>query len=459
MTEKKVDFSKYGKSIQEKLCQLILQDRAFCDQIAEVLDIEFLELKYLRVFVRKVFDYKAEYKIHPSTDIMITILRSELDDENEAIQKLTRDFFVRISRANFEVNDEEYIKNTALDFCRKQKLKEAMIQSARLIQTSSFDEISTIINDALKLGADNNFGYDYIDDFEERFMLRSRNPATTGWDFIDEICKGGLGIGELGVAIAPTGAGKSMAQVHLGAAAVMAGRTVVHYTLELKDTVVATRYDSCITGLSLTDIISFKDHIYEKVRDIKGKLIVKEYPTKSASPNTIRNHLDKLRQRGIIPEMIIVDYGDLLRPSVIRKEKRHELETIYEDLRAIAQENECPIWTASQTNRSGLNAEVITMESIAEAFNKCFVADLIFTLSRTAKDKSADTGRMFVAKNRNGPDGIIFPITMRTENVKIKVHRHLEETPESLIAKSAKEQKDLLKEKYKNYKKGEQNAQ
>ena len=296
MTEKKVDFSKYGKSFQEKLCQLILQDRAFCDQIAEVLDIEFLELRYLRVFVRKVFDYKKEYKVHPSTDIMITILRSDLD------------------------------------FCRKQKLKEAMIQSARLIQTSSLDEISTIINDALKLGADNDVGYDYIEDFEERFKLRSRNPASTGWDLIDEICKGGLGIGELGVAIAPTGAGKSMALVHLGAAAVKTGRTVVHYTLELADTVVATRYDSCITGFSLTDIISFKDHVYEKIKDIKGKLIVKEYPTKSASPNTIRNHLEKLRQRGITPELIIVDYGDLLRPSVIRKEKRHELETIYEQM-------------------------------------------------------------------------------------------------------------------------------
>ena len=118
--------------------------------------------------------------------------------------------------------------------------------------------------------------------------------------------------------------------------------------------------------------------------------------------------------------MIIVDYGDLLRPVVIRKEKRNELESIYEEMRGISTEFGCPVWTASQTNRSGLNAEVITMESISEAFSKCFVADLIFSVSRTIEDKVANTGRVFVAKNRNGPDGMVYPIFMDTSNVSIK---------------------------------------
>ena len=156
--------------------------------------------------------------------------------------------------------------------------------------------------------------------------------------------------------------------------------------------------------------------------------------------------------------MIIVDYGDLLRPNIIRKEKRHDLETIYEDLRGLAQEFKCSIWTASQTNRSGLNAEVITMESISEAFSKCFVADFIFTISRTIKDKSADTGRIFIAKNRNGPDGIIYPISMKTSNVSFEVYRKLDETVDDLVVKSAKDQFDSLKSKYRKFKKGEENV-
>ena len=135
------------------------------------------------------------------------------------------------------------------------------------------------------------------------------------------------------------------------------------------------------------DLHAFQEQILEKVQDIEGRLIVKEYPTKSATTETLKNHLYKLKQRGIEPDLLIVDYGDLLKPVNNFKEKRYELGSIYEELRAIAKVNECPLWTASQTNRSGLNAEVITMESISEAFNKCFVADFICTVSRTYEEE------------------------------------------------------------------------
>ena len=447
-----VDFSKYGKAFQENLAQLILTDRIFSDRIQEVLRIEFFEFKYLQIFVKKVFEYREKYGVHPTNDIIITILRTSLDDENDAVKKQIRDYFARIYRSEFDVGGKEYIKETALEFCRKQKLKEAMIKSVELLQKSSFDAISVVINDALKLGSENNFGYDYKADFEERFLFKSRDPISTGWEEVDNLCKGGLGKGELGVVIAPTGAGKSMALVHLGAEALKAGKSVVHYTLELSATVVAGRYDSCITGVPLSDLVTFKEQIYEKIQDLEGSLIVKEYPPKSASTNIIRNHLEKLNHRGVRPDVIIVDYGDLLRPnSVTKLEKRHELETIYEDLRGIAQEFNCPCYTASQTNRSGLNAEVITMESISEAFNKCFVADFIFSLSRTVEDKNTNGGRIFIAKNRNGPDGLVYPVYMDTSRVKIDVLKSMGETPGQFSVRTAKEQKDLLKQKYKNF--------
>jgi replicative DNA helicase len=222
--------------------------------------------------------------------------------------------------------------------------------------------------------------------------------------------------------------------------------------LELADSVVASRYDSCLTGIEIRDLYSFKEQIFESVQNLQGKLIVKEYPTKSASTNTIKLHLEKLRMREIKPDMIIVDYGDLLKPISNQREKRQELETIYEELRGIAQENNCPVWTASQTNRSGLNAEVITMESISEAFNKCFVADFICSVSRTIEDKASNGGRIFVAKNRNGPDGLVFPIFMDTSNVKIKVLQSNGESASDIMVKSSKEQEDNLKKKYSKFK-------
>ena len=191
--------------------------------------------------------------------------------------------------------------------------------------------------------------------------------------------------------------------------------------MELAEEVVGQRFDSCISQVFLDDLRNQKAKVYEDISKIEGKLIIKEYPTKSASVNTIRSHLERVRQRDFEPDMILVDYGDILRPVKHNTEKRHELQEIYEQLRAISQEFNCPVWTASQTNRSGLNAEVVTMESISEAFSKCFVADFIFSLSRTIEDKTANTGRLFIAKNRNGPDGIVYPVFMDTANVCIKV--------------------------------------
>ena len=129
---KPTDFSKFGKAFQESLAHLIMNQRAFADQIREVLSIDFFELKYLQVFVDKVLKHKDKYGVHPSKDAMLAILRTELDEENSTTQKQTRDFFARIYKSEIEIGGEEYIKETSLDFCRKQKLKEAMIKSVKL---------------------------------------------------------------------------------------------------------------------------------------------------------------------------------------------------------------------------------------------------------------------------------------------------------------------------------------
>ena len=186
MLAHKADFGRYGKSFQEGLVQLIFEDRPFADQITEVLDVEFLELEYLRTFVAKIVHYRTKYGKHPSTNAMISILRTELDRESEVTQQQVRDYFARV-HTNEIADDIDYIKETSLDFCRKQKLKEAMMKSVNLLQTCSFDEISKVINDALKLGSENNFGHDFIADFEERYKPKFRLPVTTGWKEIDTV--------------------------------------------------------------------------------------------------------------------------------------------------------------------------------------------------------------------------------------------------------------------------------
>ena len=445
---KDLGFSRYGKQFQESLAQMVLEDRPFADQIEEVIDTQFFELNYLRIFVAKIYDYRKKYNVHPTKKILASILRTDLENLNGAVQKQVRDYFARICIKNVE--DEQYIKETSLDFCKKQKLKEALMKSVDLIQNSSYDEIRQVIDTALKLGSNNDFGHEFLKDFELRYEIKARNPVSTGWEKIDSLMRSGLGTGELGVIIAPTGAGKSMVLSHLGSHAIKSGKNVVHYTLELSEAATGQRYDSCISKVPLNILFHQKEEVLEAISDLEGSLIIKEYPTKTASPNTLRTHLEKLKKRNHKIDMIIIDYADLLRPPSNFKEKRAELESIYENIRAIAQENQCPVWTASQTNRSGLSAEVVTMESISEAYNKCFVADFICSISRTIKDKNANSARFFVAKNRNGPDGMVFPMFMDPGSVQMKILSQVD-MPTVSPSMSPGELSSALKEKYKQH--------
>ena len=440
----KETFVRFGKNFQENICQLMFEDRPFFDQIMEVLDVSFFESKYLQVFAQTLINYRNKYNTHPNAEVMISLLRTELNHHDKATRDKVRTFFDKVYKSD-GIEETDFIKDKSIDFCRKQILKGAMIRSASLLKSSSFEEIEKVIKEALVLGTDNNFGHDFRTDMHKRFELISRDPTSTGWPRMDEIVKGGLGKSELGVVVAPTGAGKSMVLVHLATQAILAGKTVVYYTLELKDTVVGQRFDCCIADVPLQEHRDRKKEIIAKVKDLEGTLIIKEYPTKSASVQTLKNHIEKLRKRGIEPDMVLVDYADLLRPVRSSSEKRHELEETYEGLRGLAQTYQFPVWTASQTNRGGLNAEVITMEAISEAFNKCFVADFIFSLSRTVQDKQANKGRLFVAKNRNGPDGLVFDAFVDWSTVSITILDR-DETAEKM--QSTTDALEMLKKNY-----------
>ena len=448
------DFSKFSSSFQEKLASIMYRERSFCDQISEVMDTNYFESKHLQVFIKLVLDYKLKYSTHPGKTIMENEVRDKISEESEVTQNRIRSFFARTLSEEREDQDD-YIKDEALTFCRRQKIKEGFVKAAQKLKgDEELDNVKSILDEAFKLGSVNSSGYDYMKDFEKRFERKARNPVSTGWSEIDRITSGGLGSGELGVVVAPTGAGKSMALVHLGAKALLNGLNVVYYTLELGDTVVAHRFDSVITGYALKSLFELKDDIYEKLTSTSlGNLIVKEYPTKTASVQTIRNHLESLKSReDFSVDLVLVDYGDLLKPASALKEKRNELEEIYETLRGTAMIYGCPVWTASQTNRSALNAEVITMESISEAFNKCFPADFIISISRTPEDKQANTGLMFVAKNRNGPDGFVLPMIIDTTKVYMEVQKNNGETISSVEEQSDRKKAKALADKWKSLK-------
>ena len=444
-------FSKFGQSFQEQLGILILRDRVFADQMCEVLQPGFLEYEYLQEFTKEIFDYRNKYKVHPSEKMLLSVLRSPGKNRDELLQQQLIDYFVRNHKKDIEGG--EWIKERSLDFCKKQVLKEAILQSIDLMQTSSFDEISKLINEALLMGTSSDFGLDYVADFEERFKMTTRNPVTTGSSVLDEVLRGGLGAGELGTVVGASGAGKSFFLTMLGAAAVKAGKSVVHYTMELSSSEIARRYDSCITGVPLNDHYQSKEEIFERIRDLDGELLIKYYSAKAATTLTLRNHLEKLKQRGKEIDLILVDYADLLKPIPNgHKDWRHDqdLETIYSELRNLGNDFLCPVYTASQGRRDTWNAEVFTPESIAASFAKIFVCDLVITLARTVDDKQNNRARILVAKNRNGRDGQVYPLSMDTARASIEILPEGEAG--NLLDNPVGEQHKILQEQYKKLK-------
>jgi replicative DNA helicase len=338
-----------------------------------------------------------------------------------------------------------------LDFCRNKVLKNAIIDSVELLKSGKYDDIKNKIDKAMTAGAERNVGHEYVESVEERYNQATRHILPTGWEVIDNLMDGGLGRGELGVVVAPAGIGKSFLLVNLGANVIKKGKNVLHYTLELNEAYVGLRYDSVITGIANQELKYNIDTVKDTVKDIKGNLVIKYYPTKTAAISTIFSHVERYKMLGKEPDMVIVDYADLLRGSGGTKEYRLELGNIYEELRGLAGQLEVPVWTASQANRSALQETVIQADKIAESYSKIMTADFVMSLSRKIEDKVAGTGRIHVIKNRFGPDGITFPSQINTNNGSFEIFDEKSVKGAELKGQMANHEEYLRKEMKKRF--------
>lgn len=408
--------SSYGYSFQIKVITALFTDKMFLQQIADILLPSYFESDANNWIITTILEYNKEYKTTPTLEVM----KVKLDDVEHDVLKEQIKAHLKDAWKYAEADDLTFIKQQAIDFCKNQEIKKAILTSVELLKNGRYEEIKSKIDNALKAGGDKDIGHDYMTSIEERYTEAVRDTKETPWEVINELTDGGLGKGELGVFVAPAGIGKSWGLINIGANAVKKGLTVVHYTLELNEAYVGLRYDSVITGIANQNLKHYQSQVKDELEKLEGELIIKYYPTKTVSVLGLRGHIEKCIMQGKKPDVVIVDYADLLRGH--GQEKRHELEGIYEDLRGMAGEYEIPVWTASQANRSALEEDVIGAEKISESYGKVMVADFVISLSRKVADKMAGTGRWHVIKNRFGPDGITLPSKMNTSNGQIHIY-------------------------------------
>lgn len=410
---------RYGNSFQTKVLACLLKDRLFLQQISDILDPKFFSSDPAQWLVRTIVQYFNEYKDAPTLDVLkIKVGEIDVDILKTTVIDTLKDVMKQV-----DAEDLQYVKDQITNFCKNQKLKNAILSSVELLKEGKYDDIKNRIDDAMKAGVDKNIGHDYMQMIGDRFQENRRNTIETPWEVINEIMDGGLGKGELGIFVAPAGIGKSMALVNIAAHAVEKGLNVIYYTLELNENYVGSRFDSYYTGIPSQDLKFHQPEVVQAVGKLKGKLVVKYYPTKTATISMLSAHIEKCMLQGIKPDLILVDYADLLRDTGAKSNARHDvmLGSIYEDLRGMAGTYQVPIYTASQANRSALEDDIIEAGKISESYAKIMIADFVVSLSRKTTDKISGTGRWHVIKNRFGPDGLTFPSKMNMSVCKINI--------------------------------------
>lgn len=411
----KDSFESFGVGFQNNVIQGLFTDRNFFEKSFESLKEDYFTTDAHRLVwneLRKLFN---KYNQPPTYETLKVEIASMPDNE---LKEDTLDVLVDIqSRVNRQ--EIEYAKDKATEFCKNQSMKSAILRSAELLKEGKYDEIQSVIENSLKITTDQDLGQDFFNSFSSRRKIHTRSAIPTGFPLLDgeEILDGGLASGELGVVMAPTGGGKSFMLVNFGYGALAAGKNVVHYTFELSETHVGNRYDSRITGIPTKDLTSRISEAEGLLAEFNGgKLFIKEYPPKVATINTIKFHIGRLISNGFDPDLIIIDYGDLMKSRRGYDQKRFELESVFEDLRALSMEIKMPIWTATQSNREGFNDDVITIDKVGEAINKAHVVDFFGTFSQR---------KFHIGKNRMGSANVNYNIVMQPERSFIELNDDL----------------------------------
>ena len=314
MTDK---LSEYGWGFQVKVLAAMFTDRLFLQQITDIIQPEYFESDANSWLLEVIIDHFREYKSPPTKDVLkVKVTSIENDVLKTAILEQLKDVF-----RYMESDDLTFVKDEILKFCKNQEIKRAIMDSVGLLKMGNYDEIKSKIDGAMKAGADTDIGLEYKDNVAVRYAEAARATMTTGWDVIDDLMDGGLAPGELGVVMAPAGIGKSWLLINIGANAMKAGKTVIHYTLELNENYVGQRYDSVVTGINAQNLKNYQEDIQEKMDKITGDLIIKYYPTKSVGVMGIKAHIEKTIMLGNEPDLIIVDYADLLK---VNQKDKHE---------------------------------------------------------------------------------------------------------------------------------------
>ena len=402
-----------------KLEQTILKNLIFNDEylrkVLPFLKDEYFSEKVEKYIFKEVENFVEKYNSTPTIESIVISMQDKKSMTSEEYESF-QGYMTKLSALKDEQSKIEWLIDKTEKFCQEKAVYNAVLNSIHILdgkdKTLDKGSIPKILSDALAVSFDNSVGHDYLENYDERYDFYHRKEEKIPFDleYFNKITKGGLLAKTLNIALAGTGVGKSLFMCHVASACLVQGKNVLYITMEMAEEKIAERIDANLLNVSLDSLMDLSREMYDKkikrVKDMTvGKLIIKEYPTASASSTHFRTLLNELNlKKNFIPDIIFIDYLNICCSSRIKPGSNVNsytyVKAIAEELRGLAVEHNVPVVSATQTTRSGFTSSDPGLEDTSESFGLPATADLMFALISSEELENMNQIMVKQLKNR-----------------------------------------------------------
>ena len=405
------NFGYLGNTFQIQLINQLIVNKDFARAIVDVLDSKYFDNQYFKIIVQMIKEYYSKYESVPTFETLDQLTRSEIS--SDSARKIVLDTLIQIRDVSFE--GHQFVIEKALKFCKQQELQKVMTKAQKIIDKGdfeSYDQLEEMVNKALQVGDIEEGEHDVFTNLDQVLDEDYRHPIPMGIAGIDNLLKGGLAKGELGVILAPTGVGKTTVLTKICNHAFNLGYNVLQIFFEDIPKIIQRKHFTLWTGIAPDELSFHKDVVMEKVRDIKenttNKLILKKYASDTLTMSQIKNQIRKMIAEGTKIDMISLDYIDCVVPDKNLGDEWKSEGSVMRGFEAMCHELDVAGWTATQGNRSSISSDVVTTDQMGGSIKKAQVGHVIISVAKSLQQKEMNLATIAITKSRIGRDGIVF---------------------------------------------------
>lgn len=417
-TEEGFEPFEFDEDFQRKIAAHTLADYGFMRSVGHLIKPEYFEQVGEAAIVNMAKKYWDKYSAVPPKSTHGLLLKAEIDSgairgdaKSEAVAAIKRLW-------QEDLGGSKHVAEQVAEFCKHQAVSQAILRSVDYLGAKKFEKIEAAVKEAISIGiSEDGDEYDYFDRINERTEARLDKAAgkvppqgiTTGHPKMDDVLyHRGWGKKELSVLMGGAKSGKTTAMIGFAKAASLAGKNVLYVTLEVSAAIISDRLDASMSDNMMKEIGKNIHDIDSKIRDIHkraGCLKIHEYPPGSFTPSMLERLIEKYEAKGIIFELVVVDYADIMAPDHRINDPIENSKQTYIGLRAVAFNKNVAVLSATQTNRDGFKATVAKADHIADDFNKVRIVDLLISINITEEERANGEARLFFAASRNQESG------------------------------------------------------